>query len=395
MDRGQPLRRLPLRMICAFAALLILLSGATAARSESTEELDSALRKLFKNYKTSGACLIVARDGEIIYRMEYGFAAKRKKIPVTESTYFRIASVTKMVTGIHVLQLTEQGLLDLDRDISDYLGYTIRNPYSKKTPVTLRMLMSHTSSLNPHGGYTSSRNTLHDLLADDKKHTGNWYDETPGSVYRYSNFGAGIMGSLIEAVTGKNLNDSITDSLFTPLGISAGYSASLLDSPEDVPDLYNAEGSLYASRNNLLEKDWDPGVNPEKHFRITVGSLWIRPTDLCRLGIMLCEGGMLEGRQVLRPETVAAMMAEPNGTGGVTAETPYGLCLQRENTLVDGITFYGHQGMSEGLVSNLYFDPETRFVFVMSTNGSTNSLDHRVVRLSRKAFELAWNAFGK
>ena len=89
------------------------------------------------------------------------------------------------------------------------------------------------------------------------------------------------------------------------------------------------------------------------------------------------------------------MMAEPAGQGGVTAPTPYGLCVQRETTLVPGKTLYGHQGMSEGLVSNVYFDPETRFVFVMSTNGSSNHLDHRVVRLSRKVFEQIWNAFGE
>ena len=386
------LRKLFTRLAALFLCLLLC---APRASAEDGDSLSQSLSRIFRNNKTSGAAVVVARDGEIVYQYQYGYAAKKKKVPVTPTTYFRIASVTKFVTGIHVMQLVEQGLLKLDEDISTYLGYTVRNPYARKTPITLRMLMSHTSSLNPHGGYPSSRNTLRDLISTDEIRKGNWYDETPGTVYRYSNFGAGIMGSLIESVTGQNLNDSIHQSLFVPLNISAGYAASLLANPEDVPDLYNMEGNLYASRSNLLERDWDDSVNPDRHFRITVGSLWMRPIDLCRLGIMLCDQGRLEGQQVLQPETVAAMMAEPAGQGGVTAPTPYGLCVQRETTLVPGKTLYGHQGMSEGLVSNVYFDPETRFVFVMSTNGSSNHLDHRVVRLSRKVFEQIWNAFGE
>ena len=371
------------------------LTAAAQAMGEGTEALDSTLQKVLKSHKASGACVLVAKDGEIVYRLEYGFAAKRSKIPVTDRTYFRIASVTKMVTGIHVMQLVEQGLLDLDTDISQYLGYTVRNPYAKQTPITLRMLMSHTSSLDPHGGYTSERKSLWDLIALENKKKNNWYDETPGTVYRYSNFGAGILGALIEAVTGKNLNDSITESLFSPLNISAAYAACLLDSPEDVPDLYTDTGNLYASRNNLLGREWDDSVNPDRHYRITIGSLWIRPEDLCRLGIMLCDGGLLEGQTVLQPETVEAMKAEHNGAGGVTAPTPYGLCLQRETSLVSGKTLYGHQGLSEGLLSNVYFDPETRFVFVLCTNGSRNNQDHRVAHLSRRIFEIIWEEFGE
>ena len=152
---------------------------------------------------------------------------------------------------------------------------------------------------------------------------------------------------------------------------------------------------MYSSRNNNLTKEWDPEVNPDFHFRITVGSLWIRPTDLCRLGMMLCDGGTLDGKTVLQPETVAEMTAEQQGRNGITADTPYGLCVHHEKTLVEGRTMYGHQGLTEGILCNVYFDPETRFVFVLCTNGSSNQMDHRVVKLSRRVFAAAWEVFGE
>ena len=86
-------------------------------------------------------------------------------------------------------------------------------------------------------------------------------------------------------------------------------------------------------------------------------------------------------------------MAEQQDRNGITANTPYGLCIHHENTLVPGRTLYGHQGLTEGILCNLYYDPETRFVFVLCTNGSRNTMDHRVIKLTRRIFEVVWNHF--
>ena len=77
----------------------------------------------------------MARDGEIVYEHYYGSAVAKTGEPVTEDTYFRLASVTKLVTAVRVMQLVEQGQLALDQDISEILGYPVRNPYQRKTPV--------------------------------------------------------------------------------------------------------------------------------------------------------------------------------------------------------------------------------------------------------------------
>lgn len=387
----------------ALAAVLFLagmlpaeLSLAEDAEASETAELDEMFGKIFKNYKVTGGELVVALDGEIVYQRNYGYAyTLYDKERVDDETYFKIASVTKMVTGIHVMQLVEQGKLDLDTDISEYLGYPVVNFYYPKVPITLRALMSHTSSLSTKGGYSRESNTLGQLIAKSSKKKNNFKKRAPGSAYEYSNFGAGIMGSLIECVTGKNVNDSIRETLFEPLGIDASYTPTMLGKPEKISSIHNSKGQPKLSRSKMLKNVWDDSVNPEKHYRITVGDLWIRGRDLCRLGMLLCNGGELDGVRILSEETVAEMMSSQLGKGVVTCDSPYGLCVNRVDNLMEGKMIYGHQGMTDYVICNVYWDPETDFVFTLVTNGADTRMNDHIGRISRKMYDTAWETFVK
>lgn len=377
------------------ACLLLCLTLLAPALALADGTLDERVARTFKNYRTTGGALVVAKDGEIVYEKYYGYADRRAKTPVTEKTCFRTASVTKMITAIHVMQLVEDGLLDLDEDIGAYLGYPVVNPHAKDTPTTLRNLMSHTSALDPHGGYSRTGSRLDELI--DASHTKGWsnyYEYRSGRKYKYSNFGAGIMGSLIEAVTGKNVDDSVREGVFDPLEINAAYHAGLLADTAQVANLYDDQGNLTMNQSASLRRKWDPGVDPNGHFRITIGSVWINARDLCRLGMLLCDGGTLDDQALLAEETVAEMMSDQKGKGNITCETPYGLCVNRVDNLLKGKMIYGHQGLSEGILCNLYFDPETHFVFAMVTNGSSTNMDDHIGKLSRKLFAIAWENFG-
>jgi len=393
------------RFLCMLACLMLLCSGAmaellTASTPVPTEEsdfsdLDAKFDAIFKSYKTVGCSVVVAKDGKIVYQRNYGYAYKKGNELVDDDTCFRIASVTKMVSGIHIMQLVEQGKLALDEDISTYLGYEIVNPYAKNTPITLRTLMSHTSSLNSSAGYSNEKNTLKDLLAKSSKKSNNFKKYAPGSKYEYSNFGAGIMGSLMEATTGIDINASVTKDLFAPLGIDAAYNPNLLQHPEKIACIYRAGGKMFKGRITLTSEQWDTSINPDKHFRTTVGCLWIKPRDLCRLGIMMCEGGTVDGVTVLQPETVEEMCASQLGRGVVTVDSPYGLCVNRIDNLLDDRMIYGHQGLIDDNVANLYFDPQSGFVFCFVSNGCSTKKTDRICTISRKAFQLAWDTFGE
>ena len=387
------------KWICFFLSLILLGSCIGSTGEEQTgSELDEAFGTIFKRYRTAGAALIIARNDEIVYQLNYGYSNRKGKEPVDDDTYFLLASVSKFVTAIHAMQLVEKGLLDLDEDLSVYFGYEIRNPYFRNTPLTLRNLMTHTATVKDTGSFSNNaRKGLKDILYTGKSRSStNYFAQKPGSKYHYSNFGAGIIGSLIEKVTGKNLNDSVTEDLFRPLGIDAAYSASLLQNPDDVTYLYSAGGeTTFRPRSKSLAKEWDPSVNPEKHFKISYGSLWIRARDLCTLVRMMCNGGTVDGITILQPETVAEMISDQTGKGNITGETPYGLNVHRQDSLADGRMFYGHQGIIENILTNVYFDPESGFVFVLLTNGCSNKQDRRVAGITRRLFTLAWETFGR
>ncbi|MBR4068015.1 MAG: serine hydrolase [Clostridia bacterium] len=327
------------RVLCFLLALLLL---PLAALAEEPNEIDAAFDKIFSRYETTGGVVVVARDGEIVYQRNYGYAHKKSGEPVTDETYFRIASVSKLVSAIHVMQLVEQGLLDLDADISDYFGYPIRNLKYPDTPITLRQLMTHTSSIDSSGGYANAPGaSVKELLSQEARRKKNYLTHQPGSKYAYSNFGAGLMGSLMEIATGKNLNDSITESLYAPLGIDAAYAPVLLKKPEKITYQYSEDGKVATSREALLAREWDPLVDPEHHYRSVAGRVFIRGYDLCRLGMVLCEGGTLDGQTLLAPETIAAMQEYQKGKPGVTGHSPYGLCVYLESKLLKDRTVYG------------------------------------------------------
>ncbi len=373
-------------MMLPLSALAEGASSTDPASASANAELDQKLAALFKRYKTVGGTVVVARRGEVVYHFDYGYADKKEKVPVTGQTYFKTASVTKMITGMHAMQLVEQGLLDLDAPIGTYLGYEVRHP-RHQTDVTLRMLMSHTSALSDQ---VPTGKELPALV----KRSASWEKWAPGSKYRYSNF-AGALGSLIECVTGKDMNTSIQEGLFAPLGVDGAYRVPLLAHPEHASLRYNGKGTLARKRDFYPNEPWNGLCDPDHHYDVGIGDLWIRADDLCRLGMLMCGSGSLDGVALLKESTVAEMCGSQQGKGGITADSPYGLCVHRIDSLLEDRMVYGHQGRSEGVLCNLYWEQESGFVFVLITNGCNIRLKDYIATLSRSAFAEAWAVYGE
>ncbi len=359
----------------------------------TTDEIDGQVDAVFEKSAAVGGALIIFLGGEIAYTHYYGYQSVEDQIPVTENTYFRLASVTKMVSGIGMMQLYERGLIELDRDISDYFGYEIANYYYPDTPITLRQIMSHTSSI--YGALPKEGRTVYSTLSKAEKKYAYYTQKEPGTAYEYSNFAAGIAGSILEAVTGVSVNSYMYDNVFAPLNIDAAYSASLLNEPAYVSSFYKDNGNLFRSAQCSLADEYEDFANPEYHYRITIGDLWMRAADLAKLAIALCGDGSVEGVRLLTEDSLVLMRADQASLqGSVTStKTRYGLFLQREDTLIDGHTFYGHQGMKAGILCNVYFEPSTGFGFVMVTNGCRNTLNNHVGVLARRMFTYAYETF--
>jgi len=385
------------KMVSLLISLCLCLSLALPALGEGENPLDEGIRASFKRMKTSGGMVVAAKDGEIVYSYCYGFSDKFSKDMVTPDTYFRIASVSKLVSAVTIMRMVDAGLLDLDENLGTYLGdpaYVAANPYFPKIPLTTRHLMTHTSSLSSKGGFTKHR-ALSLMLDVSNKRKSDFHNEEPGSVYRYSNYGAGILGCLMEAIVGKRINEVAKEMTFDPLGIDAAYHPTLVQHPEKIATTYETDGSIAITRSLRLKEEYPEKIDVDHDYNETYGSVWMKGEDLCRIGIMLCEGGKLDGQQFLKPETVAEMIASQQGRGYVTVDSPYGLNVERVSNLVQGRMFYGHQGLSEAILCNLYFDPESHFVFALVTNGCKSAKNDRIGVLTRSLFEQLWAAYGQ
>ncbi len=372
-DRMWRARRKAALALCVLMLLAAAPAGAEGLTPDNLRRLDSQVREAFDDYSTYGGALALAKDGEVLHTYVYGNAVARGKVPVTEDTLFRVASVTKTVVAIGVMRLVEQDRLDLDEDIGAYLGYTVRNPRFPDRKITLRQLLSHTSGIKHNADYalmdTKKRMSLKQMLCDGPNVRRNYQTWEPGERYEYSNFGAGVVGSVIEAVTGQSLDQAMRALLFAPLNISACFAPAIM--PEDTPFAvgYTEEGmgiryDPYAER----QQPWEDKPDPEQHYDLAAGSLNIRAVDLAKVMGVLANDGVANGVRILKPETARAMCEVQTGKGSVWGKTPHGLGIDRRSGWVRDRMVFGHQGTLYGILCDAFFDPLDASVVVMVTN---------------------------
>ena len=343
------------------AMLLPLCAAAEAPSPEPTEEpsqLDLDVRKIFRNAQTSAGEVVVAKDGKIVYQYCHGYANQKQRIAATPDHYYRLASVSKLITAVAVMRLVETGRLDLDENLGTILGgdepFFAASPKYPTVGITPRMLMCHTSSI--WDSYFSTKRPLRTALNVKTAYKTSFYTEKPGTAYHYSNYGAGILGCVLEAVTGLQLNDAVHELYFDKMGLDAAYAPHLLKDPDKV--------------TSKFARPYPDEIDIDHDYYLSYGGCWMKCADLCKVGMMLCDYGKFEGEQILQEETVKEMLSSQVGKGGITAESEYGLNVVRLKVpqLFPDRLLYGHQGRIDNTLCNLYFDPETRFVFAMVTN---------------------------
>ena len=355
-----------------FAALLLiamLFMSVLPARAEISQEqqaeADAFFARLFAQKNSVGGAVIVNQQGKRIYAYFHGRAGKGGK-KVTEDTVFKVASATKMITAIGVMQLVEQDKLSLDAPLLNSQGEPIRNPKYPEKDITLRQVMSHTSSIRHSANYTGTP------LWTEKY----FNDYAPGAGYEYANLNGGILGSLIESASGQSLNSYMAEHVFGPLGINAAYAATLLPDPDQLSNSFSPQGTVLNSAASYLRVDaqYDDSCDPASHFRASVGGLYISVKGLEALGAMLASGGEYRGVRLLKPGSVYLMRMDQSALGGsqVEAQSPYGLNTYR--FLLDGVTWYGHQGWWTGRLVDLFYEPKSATAVVLVMNGNNRTV---------------------
>jgi CubicO group peptidase (beta-lactamase class C family) len=332
------------------------------------------------------------RHGENSVRTE-GYADLSAHRPVAADDPVRIASISKLVTAIGVMRLVEQHKLDLDADVSTLLGWQLRNPAFPDVPITLRLLLSHRSSLTDGIDYVLPLDArLQDVLADSKA----WdAGHAPGTWFHYTNLNFPVIATVMERATGERFDRLMHELVFAPLKLDACYNfATCSDAAVRRIVVQYRQGRVTRddnhgqrpacpvtrARDGSCDVDaYRPGTNGA--IFSPQGGLYISARGLMTIGRLLLGKGQVGGVRLLRPASVAILETPTwiyDGTNGETGEDPsgkpdagflcsYGLALIllatprpgcHDDPFGDGRRRLGHAGDAYGLRSGLWIDPK-------------------------------------
>ena len=372
------------RLLCLIMALLFIWGAACAEETAASLDVWAAAR--FRERNIVGGAVVIMKDEKVLYSYDYGYKKASRREEVTLDTCFHAASVTKMVSAVGLMQLLEDYDISLDTPVKDIVDIPLVNPAFPDADITIRQVLSHTSSFVQNHYLTPDWSKI-------GKHNGYFSTENaPGTAYEYANMNGGLIGAMIEAISGKSVNDYMQRHLFIPLKINAAYHAALLPDPTDVADKLQKNGKTFRTAENEFEtfRDYDNSCFPALHTNITSGSLYISVNGLVRIVQLLQNGGELDGVRILTEDSVQLMMMPQYLIEGssVTGESPYGLCITTVDDLPGG-TWYGHQGMWQGLTSNAYFQPDTGLCIAIIANGYDANKKSGVATIARAFMEKA------
>ena len=418
---------------------------AAALRGACARVLDLPGRPL------SGLAALVLKGGRIAWEGCFGvrrFAAGGgggKDLLVDGETRWRAASMSKPVSALGAMILVERGLLDLDRDVSDYLGYPLRNPDFPDRAITTRSLLGHTSSLRDAGFYYPplGRALREFFVPGFEYYDGGGHfaradkavDKGPGFFYCYCNLGYGVLGSVMEKVSGRRFDLFMKEAVFDPLGIDGGFNPDLLSDKAflNLSPIYRKGSPDSDSWDS--EGSWQPqiddyrGIRPRLPVRIPTGGreaslslesyrlgdngalfspqggMRISARDMAKIAQLFIDGGEVDAdfgrngevgqpgqpgqpghtRRLLSEESVAAMMSpgwRRREDGGNCEEEhsrvfATGIGLMRPTAPGGGPALWGHRGNAYGFLGGMFIDRASRsgYVYMIGGTGADPDLD--------------------
>ncbi len=387
-----------------------------------------------------GCGVMAFRDGKLLYQGCKGFrtfdeSGKVGVKPFTADTRFRTASISKVFSALSVMRLVEQGKLDLDEDVSSYLGFSLRNPNYPNKKITLRMLMSHTSSIRDGSVYSIAPefNMEQFFLPDGKyyadgEHFANSSDgvnREPGRFFAYTNLNYGVIGAIFERLSGKRFDVFLKETILEPMGMNASFNVGDFDEKDldllsplyqsvngdkwDASQPWSAQIDDY--KGELQPRDQVLITNPDLHganvmadlkdyqigYNGTLfspqGGLRISMNEEMKLAELFLNDGKVDGKQIISKESLDTMFTPywtyvPSENNGDTYDglmTCYGPGIQivasgpRDRFLKDrNVVLSGHFGEAYGLLAGLFVNRETKMgiFYVMNGQGAPDSDHH-------------------
>lgn len=347
----------------AIFIVVVMVSSLEVAAQKASIEKD--IRALMKQYNGVGLAVAVVKNNELVYTHSFGYSNLEKKKKLRKKNIFRIASISKSFSSTSIMQLVEAGKLSLDDDFSKLIGFTVRNPKYPDDVITLRMVLSHTSSINDSQGYF----TLDVINPEKGKNPAGCYsDYRPGEGYKYCNLNFNMVGAVIERISGERFDEYVQRHLLRPLKLYGGYCVDSLD-PKLLTPLYEydsatqkftAADNAYNPRREEIEKYVRGYSTP---IFSPTGGMKISAYDLAQYMMMHMNLGTYKGARIISEQS-AGIMQTP-----LSKDENYGLALWVSDTFIPGKTLTGHTGSAYGLYSAMFFSPGEKFGLVLITNG--------------------------
>lgn len=312
----------------------------------------------------------------------YGYSDLARQHPMSIDTVMNIASISKTITGTSLMMLVEQGKLDLDRDVNDYLPFKVTHPGHPDVQITTRQLLTHSSAIVDREAIYYSETVyfqggdnpigLGDFVQEYLSPTGRYYDAdnfaawSPGTKAQYSNAAFGLAGYLVEVLSGEPLNRFSADKIFKPLGMTAtGWMLSEINRQQHA-QLYEL-----TEQGNTKVEWYGLATWPDGGVRTNV-------QDLSRFFAAMISGGELKGTRILQASSVKAMF-QPQFESGQLLEAVEGGDNKRQalvwayRTAESGIEVVGHSGSDPGVTTHAYFLPEAGAGAILLVNTSSET----------------------
>ena len=346
--------------------------------------IDKNIEKIMKDLDAVGLGVAVVANGKIIYKNSWGYKNLETKTPLAEDDIFRIASISKSFTATSIMQLAERGLIDLNADVSDLVGFKVRNPKYPEVKITPFMLLSHTSSLNDSEGYFK-------MDVFDPSKNPNWEkaynDYRPGTRYEYCNLNYNTLGTILERISHIRFDQYVVGNVLAPLGLGyAGYWVESLDQSKfvtlyekDKNGNWEAQPEAYAPRTKEIA-NYKFGYSTP--IFSPTGGLKINPVGLAKVMMMhMGLGTSPEGVKIISSESALLMQSrftETNGEEGFKGGNPvyYGFALWNNKDLIPGKTMVGHTGGAYGVYTLMTWNKERTFGIVLMTNGCKSKYEN-------------------
>jgi len=313
--------------------------------------LDGIVPMQLANGDIAGATVSVVKDGRVLFAKGYGYADAASRKPVSaDETLFRPGSVSKLFVWTAVMQQVEQGKLDLDRDVNEYLDFKIPEAFGR--PITLTNLLTHTPGFEEQVKDLFSDGPAPPALGDYMRAHVPRRIYPPGTTPAYSNYGASLAGYIVERVSGRPLGDYIDENIFKPLGMAH----STFTQP------------LPAALAPNMSNGYKLGSDDPEPFEVVgpwpAGSLSSTAADMSRFVIAHLQDGRFGDAQILRPETAKLMHSRLFAMDPAANAMAHGFYEEPRN----GHRIIGHAGDTTCFHSDLHLVLDAGVGFFVSYN---------------------------